>query len=151
MSPWLANIGAEEPDARTPSLALHAGSLFGLLFAADQDTDLVWPKGLDPPASKPAWRWLEEEALTAWLNTEAAAEAATAAGRELAGPAPDVVRRAHDKAFAFRFAVRTASRRGRFATSAACGIRRTSRGPTQPRGSATRSRAGPTGPSGASR
>jgi hypothetical protein len=104
VSHWLANLGGEEPDARPPSIAQHAGALFGLLFPATRDTRAGWPDALHPPADAAVFDWLSDDAFHAWLNTEVAAERARESGTPLAGVAPAIVRRVHDKAFAFRFA-----------------------------------------------
>ena len=104
MSHWLANVGGEEPSVRLPSVAQHAGALFSLSFASTAAHAMAWPKALDPPADAPAWRWLGDDALHAWLNTEDAAERARSLDVALAGASPEVVRRVHDKAFAQRFA-----------------------------------------------
>ncbi len=96
-----ANLGGEEGPIRPPPLARHAGALFGLLFAAD---DAVargdWPDALAPAPGAPAFSWLDDGALHAWLNSAEARERAQAEGLPLAGPAPEVVARVHDKAFA---------------------------------------------------
>jgi hypothetical protein len=51
-------------------------------------------------ASQPAFRWIEDGVAHAWLNTDEAERLARDAGLTLAGAAPAVVRRVHDKAFA---------------------------------------------------
>jgi hypothetical protein len=104
VSPWLANLGGEEPGLVPPPIAAHAGALFSLLFAATAESRARWPKALDPPADAPAFGWLDEAALHAWLNTEVAAARAGEIGVPLAGAASEIVRRVHDKAFSFRFA-----------------------------------------------
>ena len=104
----LANVGAEEPlPAEPPPAAACVGRLFALLFSSEArwlDTPAMstaWPSALGPASPKAAFAWLDrQEGVFAWLNTEAAARAAADAGLSLLGPAPEVVRRVHDKAFA---------------------------------------------------
>jgi len=119
----LPNIGAEEGAvsvrAETRSLVPQlrtVAQLWRPLFAADAgwlDAELLGP----PDAAFPAvlggrpdaavFPWLEGAAgVTAWLNTEAAADAAARAGESLNGPSPESVRRVHDKAFAHAVACR---------------------------------------------
>jgi hypothetical protein len=103
---WLANVGGEEPlPAKPPPAVACVARLFSLLFSPDARSldgsapAATWPEGL-PPAADAAFPWLETEAgVFAWLNTEAAESAAGDAGLALLGPAPEVVRRVHDKAF----------------------------------------------------
>lgn len=82
----IANLGAEEgggPAASRDAAVRAAARLWRGLF------------------SPPAFDWLPgPEAAVAWLNTEEAAREASAAGRQLSGAPPEVVRRVHDKAFA---------------------------------------------------
>ena len=113
----LPNIGAEEGDQPVPHrAAAWAGAVAGLwqlLFAVDVhcvDGDCppaAWPAAWGRRPGEPVFSWLASEGhLTAWLNTQAAAERAAAAGCSLAGPPCDVVRRVHDKAFAHEVACR---------------------------------------------
>ena len=104
----LANVGAEEPlPAEPPPAAVCVGRLFALLFSCEARwlkapaTSTPWPPALGPASPNAAFPWLDrQEGVFAWLNTEEAARAAADAGLSLLGPAPEVVRRVHDKAFA---------------------------------------------------
>lgn len=103
------NVGAEEggagADRRAEPFALAVAGLWRRLFAVGTG----WHEAAGIPATvgassdeRAVFTWLEADAaLTAWLNTDAALECAEAAGRRLTGPSPAVVRRVHDKAFAF--------------------------------------------------
>jgi len=106
------NVAAEEGDARDdrrsdPWRSAVAG-LWRRLFAAETR----WLEGVEIPADfaaateeRAVFAWLEADAaLTAWLNTDSALERAGAAGCRLTGATPAVVRRVHDKAFAFEAA-----------------------------------------------
>lgn len=103
-----ANVGGEEPlPAAAPAAATATARLFCLLFPPDArrleapDDAPGWPPGLGPVPSRAAYRWLRvDTGVFAWLNTQAAAQAAARAGLPLLGPPPEVVRRVHDKAFA---------------------------------------------------
>jgi hypothetical protein len=108
----LPNVGAEEGSARGDRRAepwlTTVASLWRRLFAADAR----WLEGVGIPEmagtakqERASFAWLETDgALTAWLNTESAAGSAEAAGLRLTGAPPAVVRRVHDKAFAFEAA-----------------------------------------------
>ncbi len=104
----LANVGAEEPlPAEPPPAAACVGRLFALLFSSEARwleapaTSSPWPSALGPASPNAAFPWLDpQEGVFAWLNTEEAARAAADAGLPLLGPAPEVVRRVHDKAYA---------------------------------------------------
>ena len=103
------NVAAEEGGTgdgrRAEPWVLAVAGLWRRLFAAGTG----WLEAAGVPvavvaaAEEPAaFACLEAEgALTAWLNTESALERASAAGRRLTGAPPAVVRRVHDKAFAF--------------------------------------------------
>lgn len=108
----IANLGAEESaqDARgvrdgARAAARHeavrtAARLWRLALACETPfspaPSAVGPRGLGGSAA---------EAI-AWLNTERADDEARSAGLALRGPAPAVVRRVHDKAFAIHAAGR---------------------------------------------
>jgi hypothetical protein len=106
------NVGAEEGEAadgqRAEPWTLAVASLWRRLFAAE--TRWLETSGIPAavgaaPEERAAFAWLEADAaLTAWLNTESALERAEAAGCCLTGASPAVVRRVHDKAFAFETA-----------------------------------------------
>jgi hypothetical protein len=108
----LPNVGAEEggtsDDPRVEAWVSAVASLWRRLFAAEAR----WFEAAGIPAAigsapeeRAAFAWLEaDSALTAWLNTESALECAEAAGCRLTGAPPAVVRRVHDKAFAFEAA-----------------------------------------------
>jgi hypothetical protein len=113
----LPNIGGEEgtraAQRRSEPWVATVARLWHALFAPGTG----WLDAELPPlAYPPAWGarprdavfpWLEAPGcVTAWLNTEAAAGRAAAAGRDLTGAAPAVVRRVHDKAFAHAVARR---------------------------------------------
>ena len=108
--PWLIpNVGGEEESrGRAAPAVATVTRLWHLLFSSatrmldDEDALVpVWPGALGPRAQDPAFPWLADERKTyAWLGNDAAARAAEAAGHPLAGPASDVVRGVHDKAFA---------------------------------------------------
>ncbi len=112
----MANLGAEEEspgsEARPlPGPARTAAALWSLCFpqqarwigpAPTQDGSAAgWPRRLGAPASEPVFAFLDvPDALHAWLNTPSAQESAERLGVRLAGPAPEIVREVHDKAFA---------------------------------------------------
>jgi hypothetical protein len=104
----LANIGAEEGSirrtARQEAAVALVARLWHLLFgpgAHRAGAGCDWPAALGDRPDAPVFPWLDAPgAATAWLNDESAAAEAEAAGRSLTGPAPDIVRRVHDKAFA---------------------------------------------------
>jgi hypothetical protein len=113
----LPNVGAEEgaaAEARPhPPQVATVAQLWRPLFAAGADwldpalAETPYPAALGPRPDAAVFPWLAvPDGITAWLNTEAAARAAAAAGGELNGPAPGVVRRVHDKAFAHEVACR---------------------------------------------
>lgn len=125
---WLfPNLGGEEEDRPPPTAArgflrgLHGawGSLFPPAMAAwmlppgDSDALHAWQQALsapdcDPPdnADDDPMAMLRRVAgnsegqLLAWINTPGAARMAAEHRLPLAGPAPDVVARVHDKGFA---------------------------------------------------
>ena len=107
-----ANLGAEEPE-RWLRMAAHprvrsVARLWAALFPAD--ARLAGPARLDPPrlagalartADEPALEVCAARgALVPWLATREAEELARREGVPLAGVAPEIVRRVHDKAFA---------------------------------------------------
>ena len=104
----IANVGAEEsPQGRVPAAAQSVARLWSLLFPRDarslSDGTTCDGSELDArlgSADAAAFRWIEDDAAHAWLNTEDARKLAEDAGLPLAGASPEVVRRVHDKAFA---------------------------------------------------
>ena len=112
----IPNIAAEEGPGwkrqREQPAVRSVVSSWRLLFEADsqildeRDTE-TWPRELGAPATAPVFAWLDARgAATAWLNTSEAAQVAADHGRKLSGPAPGVVARIHDKAFACEVAFR---------------------------------------------
>jgi hypothetical protein len=114
----IANLGAEEGDdwrahRREPAVRCAARLWRGLFGPAarwlDDDASdgaLAWPPALGAAPSAPVFEWLDAPGdATAWLNTDEAERAASAAGRSLSGAPPAAVRRVHDKAFAHREAL----------------------------------------------
>lgn len=114
----LPNLGAEEGGRWRRSLRLApvrlAARLWSGLFARGAELlelpgeALDWPAALESDAAHAAFEFLEIEgpALVPWLSTDEAASLARARGVPLHAPAPDVVARVHDKAFAQREAER---------------------------------------------
>jgi hypothetical protein len=106
--PWLTtcgartlwnNFGAEEAfdddDVPTPPQRV----LLVLASLADHFESMWFPLMSD------VWPWMDDvTGLMPWLSTPAAARLAHARGLVLGGPAPEVVRLVHDKAFAVRTA-----------------------------------------------
>lgn len=120
---WLLpNLGAEE---ERPLPAGARGFLRGVIGAwallFDAESDAGPPLLLPPGEAAAQVRWREAlhargagpalaclrglSGFLAWLGTEQAAAQAAAQGHTLLGPAPAVVRRVHDKAFAHRAAL----------------------------------------------
>jgi hypothetical protein len=124
----IPNLGAEEErgwdelrvensgtgvSAKQASSLASVVSLWQALFCAESRvmgddgslSDNAWPAGLGQRSSDAVFPWLQApELVAAWLNTPAAAQAAQKAKRSLLGASPEVVRRVHDKAFAYRVA-----------------------------------------------
>lgn len=108
MTLWIhPNVGAEEPLPATPPPAVACvARLWSLLFAegsrrTDAPDPTERPQSFGLAGERAAWRWLGDEAgLRAWWNDAGAARAAEERGVPLLGPAPEIVRRVHDKAFA---------------------------------------------------
>lgn len=88
----LANLGAEEGAAATRALAAPGPRALAAL----------WRALFDEPR---AFAWLPSAGLVAWLNTDAAEARARELGLTLFGAPAQVVRRVHDKAFAWRCAL----------------------------------------------
>ena len=117
----IPNLGAEEGPgwrrfARAPAVRATV-RLWRLLFAPDHEilpgvphpAREPWPAALGPLPERAVFPWLDSpEPATAWLNDAAAAADAANAGRGLDGPAPEVVRAVHDKAFTCEVARREA-------------------------------------------
>jgi hypothetical protein len=112
----LPNLGAEEgpvDPARLPAAGRAVAAAWSLLFgdgarSLPGRTRPPWPTGsLGPPARRPALPCLAELGpALAWLPTREADAAFAALGVERRGPAPEVVRRVGDKAFAVEAARR---------------------------------------------
>ena len=110
----IPNLGAEEGGDWRKQLEHPAPAtvarLWQLLFHPDSRSEpdqqqLAWPTALGDIPNQPAFSWLEDSGgAVAWLPNDAAQRVAREAGTELSGPAPDVVARVHDKAFAQRVA-----------------------------------------------
>jgi hypothetical protein len=107
----LPNIGAEEGGNaarhRSEPWVTAVAGLWHTLFAAgtgwldEERAAPPWPVAWGARAAAAVFPWLEAPGrATAWLNTESASQQAAAAGRELTGASPEVVRQVHDKAFA---------------------------------------------------
>lgn len=103
---FVPNLGAEEgtlDPALHPFLHTPIRCLSWILPAGAEllgwEDDAPWPKALGPPASDPAFPWIQGEGL-AWYADEAAADALRAAGARPSFAEPGLVRRIHDKAFA---------------------------------------------------
>jgi hypothetical protein len=111
----IANVGAEEGGSRrTPLAAQRVARLWSLLFPRDAIALPASPPQGGPPiafdprlgaAERAAFRWIDDGAAWAWLNTPEAAGLAREAGVPLAGAPPEVVRQVHDKAFAHAVAL----------------------------------------------
>jgi hypothetical protein len=127
----LPNLGAEEGDdwlayRREPS-ARTAARLWSALFSdttrmrsprvavprqasdwGDEPVAELWPESLGPPASEPAYPWLESAGVTTpWLWTASiAAQLEREGSLDPSAPDPAIVARVHDKAFAVEAARR---------------------------------------------
>lgn len=116
----LPNLGAEEGGdwrrtLREPRVAV-AARLWRWLFPASagvadeerQDVPIAWqqwPSALESSCEDAAFDWLQTASgCVPWLADAAARSDAAAAGLAMAGPAPDVIARVHDKAFAWHAA-----------------------------------------------
>jgi hypothetical protein len=59
-----------------------------------------WPESLGPRPSEPVFDWLAAQPAACWLADEEARLGLAASGVPCPGPAPEIVRSVHDKAFA---------------------------------------------------
>ncbi|MCS5636191.1 MAG: hypothetical protein NZ990_06715 [Myxococcota bacterium] len=108
------NLGAEEGSAwpqrtelprvaATLRLWRHLlGASQGLLLptGAPAAPSEDWPETLGPRPGDPVFEWLAGRPAVCWLADEEARLALEAAGVSCPGPAPEIVRQVHDKAFA---------------------------------------------------
>ena len=113
----IANLGAEDPGARDeaePTLAAAAAArLWQLLFgsgsqlsgAGEGAGQATWPAAIGPQPEGAAFAWLDRPGAFAWLVTEQAEAEAARQGVALEGPPAAIVRRVHDKAFAWQVAL----------------------------------------------
>ncbi|MFQ5417765.1 MAG: hypothetical protein ACE5FL_12050 [Myxococcota bacterium] len=103
-----ANIGAEEgAAAATAPFRRAVAGLWQLLFRSDAGwlgedrPPEPWPEAWGARPEAAVFPWLADAGASwAWLNSAEAERAVAAAGGVLAGAAPEVVQRVHDKAFA---------------------------------------------------
>ncbi|AKU90500.1 hypothetical protein [Vulgatibacter incomptus] len=98
--------GAQKAGARLHPILREAAWLWSLLFG-ESATSLgeptgAWPDLLGMRPDGPAFPWLESRPGrgVAWLSTKTAWDELRGAGAAPAMPAPEIVRRVHDKAFA---------------------------------------------------
>lgn len=112
-----ANVGAEDADLETPSprardITAVVTELWSMLFAAHARflpyfaSPTPWPAAFGERPDDGAFPWSPAAGGVPWLSTPQARSAVRKVGLELEAPAPEVVRKVHDKAYARDVAAR---------------------------------------------